>query len=102
MMNHAHLAGVAPAPSRQGRALRAEAPNSHPSTLTLASGAVASLRGDHRGDLVTCREGAVWLTQAGDARDRLLLPGDQFRVERRGSVVLEAMRAADVQVLRRR
>lgn len=46
------------------------------------------LGGDARGLEIRCREGRLWVTQAGDGRDHLLGPGDCFAVTTRGRVVI--------------
>ena len=56
------------------------------------------VRGKRRGPAVTCLEGMIWITQAGDPRDHLLLAGDQFAVNRGGNVLVEAVREARVRV----
>jgi hypothetical protein len=56
------------------------------------------LRGRKRGPAVTCLEGAVWITQAGDPRDHVLVAGEQFAVDRRGDVLVQAVREARVRV----
>jgi len=54
------------------------------------------LRGGKRGPAVTCLEGAVWITQAGDPRDHVLFAGEKFAIDRRGDVLVEAVREARV------
>jgi Protein of unknown function (DUF2917) len=57
-------------------------------------------RGDllriHNGDgtVVHVREGALWLTQEGDRRDRYLGPGDSFRLDRTGLALASCLRAS--------
>jgi len=59
---------------------------------------ICRLEGRKRGPAVTCLEGAVWITQAGDPRDHILVAGEKFAVNRRGVVLLEAVREARVRV----
>jgi hypothetical protein len=47
---------------------------------------------------LTCLEGLVWVTQAGDPEDHMLGKGQALTVARRGRVLVEAMRDARVQV----
>jgi len=56
------------------------------------------LEGKKHGPAVKCLEGAVWITQAGDPRDHILIAGDEFAVNRRGAVLVEAVRDARVRV----
>lgn len=41
---------------------------------------------------LTCREGLLWLTCEGDAKDYVLRAGDTLRMERSGHVVVQALR----------
>jgi Protein of unknown function (DUF2917) len=43
-----------------------------------------------RGALVRCLEGLVWITQDGDCADHIVAAGDSFRVDRDGSVIVQA------------
>jgi len=45
-----------------------------------------------------CDTGVLWVTQAGDQRDYVLQPGEKMVVTRRGKVLIEAMRDADLLV----
>ncbi len=47
---------------------------------------------------VACRRGTVWLTIAGDPRDRILGAGDHLIVEGRGRVAVQALEDAEVWV----
>ena len=66
--------------------------------LELQRKSLCRLRGRKHGPAVACLEGAVWITQAGDPRDHVLLAGEEFAVDRRGDVLVEAMREARVRV----
>jgi hypothetical protein len=65
---------------------------------TIVQGNIAMTRGsilrfeDGRGLLLHVWEGAVWLTQQGDSRDRYIGPGESFRLDRQGVAVACAMR----------
>jgi hypothetical protein len=48
-----------------------------------------------RGTRLVCDAGILWVTQAGDRRDYVLLPGDDLSLKARGKVLVEAMRDAD-------
>lgn len=56
------------------------------------------LQGRKRGPAVACLEGTVWITQAGDPRDHVLVAGEKFAINRRGAVLVEAVREARVRV----
>jgi len=51
-----------------------------------------------RGALVRCLEGLVWITQDGDRADHVVGAGDSFRVDRDGSVIVQATRPARVAI----
>ena len=53
-----------------------------------------------KGILVVCREGALWITQAGDTRDHLLNAGERYIVRGSGVVVIEALRPAELRIER--
>ena len=44
------------------------------------------------GSTLSCDTGVLWVTQTGDYRDYILLPGDTVIVTRRGKVLVQAMR----------
>lgn len=48
--------------------------------------------------VVRVREGAVWLTQEGDGRDRHLGAGEAFRLDRPGLAVLQALQHTTISV----
>jgi len=48
------------------------------------------------GATVCCDKGVLWVTQPDDRRDYILLAGDQLVVTKRGKVLIEAMRDADL------
>ena len=50
------------------------------------------------GSTLFCDTGILWVTQAGDRRDYILLPGQEMIVTKRGKVLIEAMRDADLHV----
>jgi len=47
---------------------------------------------------VTCDKVVLWLTQTGDHRDHILLPGDRFTVNKRGRLLVEAMQVAALHI----
>lgn len=51
-----------------------------------------------RGALVRCVEGLLWITQDGDRADHIVGAGDSFRVDRDGSVIVQATRPARVAI----
>ncbi|MCU0921921.1 MAG: DUF2917 domain-containing protein [Burkholderiaceae bacterium] len=57
---------------------------------TLAKGTLQSIA-DARGVSVQCLQGAIWLTQQGDARDIVLEAGEQATIERNGTSIVFAL-----------
>jgi hypothetical protein len=57
---------------------------------TLARGTLQSIN-DARGVSVQCLQGAIWLTQQGDARDIVLEAGEQATIERNGTSIVFAL-----------
>lgn len=62
-------------------------------TMDLERMQIIRLRGA-RGVRLSCREGSLWVTQEGLARDDFLVPGVSQVIETDGVVVIEAMRAS--------
>ena len=54
--------------------------------------------GDHRGHVVTCTQGIVWLTHESMPGDFVLLPGQEFIVARRGLLLAQGLRDAVLQI----
>ena len=50
------------------------------------------------GSTFFCDTGVLWITQAGDRQDYVLMPGQKMTVTKRGKVLVEAMRDADFHV----
>ncbi len=59
--------------------------------ISLAKYKTWSIEGDRRGDVITCLNGTLWITQEGDFRDYVLETGRSFWVTRPGTVVLQAL-----------
>jgi hypothetical protein len=64
--------------------------NVQKATMELDRLQTLKLRGA-RGVRLLCREGSLWITQEGVARDDFLVPGAFQEVETDGIVVIEAM-----------
>ena len=60
--------------------------------LGMARGSVLRIR-DAQGLVLQVHEGALWLTQEGDALDRYLGPGASFRLDRGGLALAQAISA---------
>lgn len=66
--------------------------------LSLARNRLCRVSGSRRGPLVVCLKGVVWLTQRGDEQDYILAAGDWMAVHRRGTVLVQALRDAQVRI----
>lgn len=70
--------------------LRLEAP-----VLALEMGQLFALD-DACGTRIEAREGTVWITEEGEARDIVVGPGEEFLVTRDGRTLVQAMAASRV------
>jgi len=52
----------------------------------------------HPGTVIACNKGILWVTQSGDRRDYVLLPGDQFASRKRGKILIEAMHDSAIRI----
>ncbi len=56
------------------------------------------LDGDNRWRVILCTRGKIWITQECDVRDYVLEAGDMFIVSQPGSVLIEGLGDASVQI----
>ena len=63
--------------------------------LSLASGQTMKVH-DGAGSTICARKGTVWITEENSRSDVLLSPGQCFRLEKKGTVVLQAFDDASV------
>jgi len=66
--------------------------------VTLKAGKIWRMEGDHRWQVVACRQGEVWITQECDWRDYVLAAGEMFIVTRRGTVLVQALEDTRVHI----
>ena len=59
--------------------------------ITLAKYKLWTMDGDRRGDVITCLNGTLWITQEGDLKDYVVETGRSFWVTRPGTVVVQAL-----------
>jgi Protein of unknown function (DUF2917) len=52
------------------------------------------IEGDRRGDVISCVDGALWITQESDLKDYVVESGKDFWVTRPGTVVVQALEAS--------
>jgi len=61
--------------------------------LTLESDSLCRIAGHVRGARIDCRQGRLWLTQAGAAEHVILQPGQNFVADGDGAIVVQAVPA---------
>lgn len=66
--------------------------------VELDAQAVWRLDGDNRWRMIICVRGEIWITQERDVRDYVLRAGEMFIVTQRGSVLIEALGGASVEI----
>ena len=59
--------------------------------ISLSKDKMWSIEGDRRGDVISCTNGTLWVTQEGDPRDYILEQGRNFWVTRSGTVIVQAL-----------
>jgi hypothetical protein len=69
--------------------------NLQPASVTLPEGGVFTLSGATTA-AIRCEAGTLWLTQNNDSRDIVLQPGEQFRPDRPGKVLVFALNAGSL------
>ena len=80
--------------TRQSPTLRSEAK----SEMKLPARKLWRESGDHRGQVITCLQGVVWLTHESIPGDYVLRPGQKFVVARRGLLLAQGLRDAVLQI----
>ena len=66
--------------------------------LELAGGQMWRIAGDNRWRIIICRQGMIWVTQSYDVHDYVLKPGQMCLVTQPGTVLIEALRDAQVEI----
>jgi hypothetical protein len=59
--------------------------------MCLSRDQVFKMNGDKRGIQIVCQEGSLWVTQADDPKDYVLVGGDRFIVTKPGLVVIQGV-----------
>jgi hypothetical protein len=71
---------------------------SSPQEITLAGKSLWSAYCNPNEIRIECQEGKVWITQEGDHRDIILEAEQQYRVDKRGLVIVQAVGDARILV----
>ncbi len=66
--------------------------------LKLQRHQLLTLRGAKPRMSIACKEGVLWITNSNDNRDHIVAARGQFSPQRRGNVLIEAMRDASVDI----
>lgn len=66
--------------------------------IRLSKDEVCTVVGDGGETAITCMTGALWITFDGDNRDHLLHTGQRLIVAVKGAIVIEARRAAEMNI----
>lgn len=64
--------------------------------MELSAGELMRLSDANRWRIIMCRRGRVWVTQEADVRDYVLEPGQMFVIAQPGTVILQALRDAEL------
>jgi hypothetical protein len=64
--------------------------------VNLQKGALLCIKEDHDCSVIRCVSGTLWITQAGDLNDYLLVGGNEFETDRQGVTVVEALSPATI------
>ena len=59
--------------------------------ITLDKYKIWSLEGYRRGDVISCKNGVLWITQEGDLKDYIIEAGRDFWVTKPGGMVVQAL-----------
>jgi hypothetical protein len=59
--------------------------------ISLAKHKLWTIEGDRRGDVISCLNGTLWITQEGDLKDYVLEAGKNFWVTKPGAVVVQGL-----------
>ena len=66
--------------------------------LVLKKHQLFSLRDARPRVAINCRDGVLWITNSNDNRDHILIASDKFSPQRKGNVLIEALRDASVDI----
>ena len=64
--------------------------------IVLEYGEIVCIDGDARNLSIACQAGKLWITQPGDPNDYTLVPGEIFRISRKGKIAVTALDDARV------
>jgi len=59
--------------------------------ISLAKFRTWTIEGDRRGDVISCVDGTLWITQESDLKDYVVESGKDFWVTKPGTVVVQAL-----------
>ncbi len=59
--------------------------------ITLPKHKVWSIEGNRHGDMISCKNGILWITQEGDMKDYVIEAGRNFWVTKPGTTIVQAL-----------
>ena len=59
--------------------------------ITLPKHKMWTIEGDRRGDVISCENGSLWITQEGDLKDYVVEAGRNFWVTKPGTMIVQAL-----------
>jgi spermidine synthase len=66
--------------------------------LVLKKHQLLALRGARSRVAIDCQDGVLWVTNSNDNRDHILISADRFSPNRKGNVLIEALRDSHVDI----
>lgn len=67
-------------------------------SVELGLGEVWRMQGDNRWRMIVCEQGVIWITQERDMQDYVLTAGQIFLVTLPGTVLVQGLKDATVQI----
>jgi hypothetical protein len=59
--------------------------------ITLPKHKMWTIEGNRHGDVISCKNGILWITQEGDLKDYIIEAGRNFWVTKPGTVIVQAL-----------
>jgi hypothetical protein len=56
------------------------------------------LVGDHSGEMISCLNGVIWITQSGNPEDFLVCAGESFTITQKGVILIEGLVEARLKI----
>jgi spermidine synthase len=66
--------------------------------MTLKKHQLLALRGTKPRVAIKCRDGVLWITNSNDNRDHIIIASEKFSPQRKGTVLIQAMRDSRIDI----